>query len=380
MRVRRLRRAAVAMLLVVGAIASLTAWEPPMEPPRMLQSSLTTLYAPSFGLLSKSAYPLHDNFSVDGSYVNLFPRGQNLNFYFGALHTIKDMPIFPAAAETEGFNLASQARDSAYGRLTYVFYDYFQFNGGVTYLQNRSVTATTGFADYDFNRLTFSGALSWDLRYSSIEKYYKGKIFLFPEEGFRVSAGMREHGYFPAGQSLTPGAGPSWSPQAFGDFEYLIHPGRLWVIAFNGSGEANLSAGAPRVQAATSKVPGAMETAGDYTVDAGLEVRFLRPSGVFWESPEFWYISSFLFKFSPGFIVGYNAGMAGRYQDGSRVFQQSFHVSPLVAIRMNGDLQTVLRADLAVASSGIYTVVLSASFGTVDAATKPTSLVKTGVR
>ena len=125
---------------------------------------------------------------------------------------------------------------------------------------------------------------------------------------------------------------------------------------------------------------GALETAGDYAVNVGVELRFLRPSGVFWESPEFWYISSFLFKFSPGFIIGYNAGMAGRYQDGNRVFQHSFHVSPLVAIRMNGDLQTVLRADLAVANSGIYTVVLSASFGTVDAPNKPTSLVKSGIR
>ena len=374
-------RAAVATLLAVGAAARLTAWEPPVEPPRMLQSSLTALYAPSFGLLSKSAYPLHDSFSVDGSYVNLFPKGQNLNFYFGALHSIKDMPIFPAAsAETEGFNLASQARDSVYGRFTYVFYDYFQFNGGVAYLQNRSVARAAGFEDYDFDRLSLSGALSLDLRYSSIEKYYKGKVFLYPEEGYRVSAGMRAHEYFPAGQSLVPGAGPSWSPQAFGDFEYLIHPGRLWVVALNGSLEANLAPGAPRVQAATSKVLGALETAGDYAGEAGVELRFLRPSGVFWESPEFWYVSSFLFKFSPGFVLGYNAGMAGRYQDGSRVFQHSFHASPLVAIRMNGDLLTVLRADLAVASSGIYTVVLSASFGTVDAANKPTSLVKTGLR
>jgi hypothetical protein len=368
------------MLFAAGAAAPLTAWEPPVEPPRMLQSSLTTLYAPSFGLLSKSAYPLHDNLSVEGSWVNLFPKGQNLNFYFGALHTIKDMPIFPAAsAETEGFSQASQARDSVYGRFTYVFYDYFQFNGGVAYLQNRSVARVAGFEDYDFDRLSLSGALSLDLRYSSIEKYYKGKIFLYPEEGYRVSAGMRAHEYFPAGQSLAPGAGPSWSPQAFGDLQYLVHPGRLWVVAFSGSVEANLAPGAPRVQAATSKVLGALETAGDYAADAGVELRFLRPSGVFWESPEFWYVSSFLFKFSPGFIVGYNAGMAGRYQDGSRVFQQSFHASPLVAIRMNGDLLTVLRADLAVASSGIYTVVLSASFGTVDAG-KPTSLVKSGLR
>ena len=98
-------RAVLVILLAVGAAASISAWEPPVEPPRLLQSSLTALYAPSFGLLSKSAYPLHDNFSVDGNYVNLFPKGQNLNFYFGALHSIKDMPIFPAAStETEGFN------------------------------------------------------------------------------------------------------------------------------------------------------------------------------------------------------------------------------------------------------------------------------------
>ena len=136
-------RAVLVILLAVGAAASISAWEPPVEPPRLLQSSLTALYAPSFGLLSKSAYPLHDNFSVDGNYVNLFPKGQNLNFYFGALHSIKDMPIFPAAStETEGFNLASQASDSVYGRFTYVFYDYFQFNGGVAYLQNRNVAST----------------------------------------------------------------------------------------------------------------------------------------------------------------------------------------------------------------------------------------------
>ncbi|MGA2546500.1 MAG: hypothetical protein ABSF43_08140 [Rectinemataceae bacterium] len=372
-------RAACALIFTAGAAASLSAWEPPVEPPRVQQSFLTALYAPSFSLFSKSTYPLNDNFRIDGSWVNLFPKGDNLNFYFGVVHSITELPLFPpGTSETEGYNLTQQAGDAVYGKFTYAFWDYFQFNGGVEYLQNRNVARIAGYEDYDFNRLSFSEALSWDLRYSSIEKYYKGKVFLFPEEGFRLSAGLREREFFPAGESLTAGAGPSWSPQAFGDAEYLIHPDRLWVIALSGSGEANLAAGFPRVQAATSNVLGALETAGDYALDASVELRFLRPNGLFWESPEFWYVSSFLFKFSPGFILGYDAGTTGRYQDGSRIFQQSFYASPMVAIRMNGDLITVLRADFAVASSGIYTLVLSVTFRTVDEG-KTTPLLQGGI-
>jgi hypothetical protein len=373
------RAAACALLLSSGAFASLRAWEPPVEPPRVRQSFLTAVYAPSFSLFSSSAYPLHDSFSVDGGFVNLFPKGDNLNFYYGIGHSMTDLPIFPdSSSAIESFDLQQQARDTLYGKVTYVFLDYFQFNGGVEYLQNRKVARTTGYEDYDYDRLSFSEALSWDLRYSSIETYYKGKIFLYPEQGFLVSGGVSENLYLPAGDSLASGSA-SWSPQAFAEIQYLLHPDRLWVIALDGAGQANLASSSSRIQAADSAVFGALDTAGDYALDADVELRFLHPGGLFWESPEFWYISSFLFKFSPGFILGYDAGTTGLYRNGSSLFQQSVYASPLVSIRMNGELQTVLRADFCASSSGLYKVVLSLSIGTVGVgATNP--MIQKGIR
>jgi len=369
-----------AFLLSSGTVASLRAWEPPPEPPRVPQSFLTALYAPSFGLFTPSSYPLNDYFSVDGGWINLFPKGDNLNFYYGIGHSISDLPLFPSSSTgLESLDLVQQARDSLYGKVTYAFLDYFQFNGGVEYLQNRKVSPATGYEDYDYDRLSFSEALSWDMRYSSIETYYKGKIFLYPEQGFRVSGGLLENLFFPAGDSLAGGSA-SWSPQAFGEIQYLFHPGRMWVIALDGTGEANLVAESSRVQAAISTVLGALDTAGDYALDADVELRFLRPNGVFWESPPFWYISSFLFKFSPGFILGYDAGTTGLYRDGSRIIQQSVYASPLVAIRMNGDLETVLRADFSAASSGLYKVVLSLSVGTVGGGKPISPLLQNGRR
>jgi hypothetical protein len=55
------------------------------------------------------------------------------------------------------------------------------------------------------------------------------------------------------------------------------------------------------------------------------------------------------------------------YRDGSTIFLQSVYASPMLAIRMNGDLETVLRADFSAASSGLYKVVLSLTVGTVGA-------------
>jgi hypothetical protein len=376
-------RAASLLLLACAAVPSASAWEPPVEPPRVTQSYLTALYAPSFGLAlgqtSPSAYPLDDYFAVDGGLVNLFPKGDNLNFYFGIGHSIAQLPLFAGSAPaTESFATIAQARDILYGRSTYVFLDYFQLNSGVEYDQNRKVARESGYEDYDYDRLSLSETLSLDLRYSSIESYYKGKIFLYPEQGLRASAGLLENRYYPAGDSAATGS-PSWSPQAFGEMQYLIHPQRLWVIALDATGKANLEASSPRVQAATSSVLGAVQTAGDYALDANVELRFLRPNGLFWESPEFWYVSSFLFKFMPGFILGYDAGAAGLYRDGSVVFQQSLYVSPLVAIRMNGDLEAVLRADISAATSSQYKVLLTLSVGTVGAG-KTSPMLQQGIQ
>jgi hypothetical protein len=372
-------RAICALLLAGGASAGLRAWEPPVEPPRVRQSYLTAFYTPSFGLFSPSAYPLHDFFGVDGGFVNLFPKGDNLNFYFGIGHSIKDLPTFPGSSSAiESPSQIEQAADTVYGKVTYVFLDYFQLNGGVEYFQNRKVSRASGYEDYDYDELSFSESLSWDLRYSSIESYYKGKLFLYPEQGFRVSGGLTESRYMPAGDALA-GESPSWSPQAFGEIQYLIHPNSLWVIALDGTGQANLAAGSSRVQAATSSVFGAFEAAGDYSLGADVELRFLLRSGAFWDSPPFWYISSFLFKFSPGFILGYDAGTAGMYRDGSTIFLQSVYASPMLAIRMNGDLETVLRADFSAASSGLFKVVLSLTVGTVGAP-RSTPLFQNGLR
>lgn len=352
--------ASVLLGLLLMLLPNVYGWEAPVEPPRVRQSFLTAVYLPSFGLLSPSALPLYDNFFVDGNIVNLFPRGMNLSFYYGVSHTVKDAAVFPESpAETAKYLYLTQASDTVYGRVNYVFYDYFQLNGRVDYLQNQLVWKNTGFDDYNMNRLTLSGDVSYDIRYSSIENYFKGKVFLFPEEGWRVAAGIRYHSFHSRESVGLPDV-----YEVYGGFQSLFHLSKFWVLSLTVNGESHLNTNASRTQFLTAKVNGASEIPGNYNTDLGLEIRFLQPIGLFWESPEFWYINSFLFKFSPGFAVGYNAGLTGNFRDNRPVFQNSVNLSPLVAVRMNGDLISVLRFDFIIASSSLYRFMLSFNFNT----------------
>ncbi len=384
MRPRGKRRASVsilyAFLLSSGPVASLWAWEPPPEPPRVRQSFLTALYAPSFGLFTPSSYPLNDYFSVDGGWVNLFPKGDNLNFYYGIGHSISDLPLFPSSSPSlESLDLVQQARDSLYGKVTYAFLDYFQLNGGVEYLQNRKVAPATGYEDYDYDRLSFSEALSWDMRYSSIETYYKGKIFLYPEQGIRVSGGLLENLFFPAGDSLAGGSA-TLSPQAFGEIQYLFHPGRMWVIALDGTGRLTSSPSHPASRPRYPRCSARWIRQGIMLSTPMSSFASCAPMASSGNLLPFGTSAASSFKFSPGFILGYDAGTIGIYRDGSRIIQQSVYASPLVAIRMNGDLETVLRADFSAASSGLYKVVLSLSVGTVGGGKPISPLLQNGIR
>ena len=115
-------------------------------------------------------------------------------------------------------------------------------------------------------------------------------------------------------------------------------------------------------QAVTSQVLGSYEIPGDYAMDGKFELRFISPKGIYWDSPPIWYIQSFMFKFSPGLVLGYNGGWTGLYSSKRFKWQHSAYVSPLIAIRINGDLSSVMRFDFAFSSSQIYEYIFSINF------------------
>ena len=112
-------------------------------------------------------------------------------------------------------------------------------------------------------------------------------------------------------------------------------------------------------------------------LDGTMEIRFLHPAGLFWESPAFWYINSFLFKFSPGIAVGANGGMVGRFNSSNYQYLGSAYISPVVAIRMNGSLLTVARCDIALGSSSVFKGVFSLNLS-FNFDEKPANLLKSG--
>jgi hypothetical protein len=348
----------------------------PLETVRSPQSFISGLYFPSFN--PDSVVPLHDNFSINGSFVNLIPRGNNLNFFYGLTHNISAYPVLPHdTTEIDEVIDNIQCRDTIYGRLSFAFGRWYLINSQIDFLQNKVIVDSDKFSDYNYNLLSYSMDFTIDTRYSSRQNWYKGMVFIYPEKGFKASLGasINKMTYTSSKQVLEN----PYFFKVFSDLQYLIQLSDFWVLAFGASGETHLEPLNKRSQLLTTKIIGAFDIPGDYWGDWFAELRFLHGRGLYIDTPPFWIIGSFQFKFTPGFLVGYNGGISGFLDTPDNSFVHSIYVSPLVAILMNADLLGVLRFDIAFASSQNYSFVLSFNIGgSVD--DKPAPMFKTGVK
>jgi hypothetical protein len=331
----------------------------PPERPRVKQSKLTVVYFPSFGVTAKSPLPLYDNFYINGEYINVFPRNANLNFYYWVQYFIRDSIAYPDKAEELSISdLFSREQSIIGGKVNGAFLRFFQINLQSEYIKSRSVAAGNAYADFNYQKIAISADMSYDSRYSFVENYYRGKIFKFPQEGFLLKAGVGYNVLFP--DTVT---GHVTFLQASFYSQLLIQLHKYWILSGYIKADALSKKDINGAHKITSTVIGAYDIPGDYTASGSVELRFLSGKGLYYDSPPFWYIASFMFKFSPGFILGYNPGLAGVYT-GKMLSVHSFYLSPIVAIRINGELQSVLRLDFSITTSSSYSYILAVNYST----------------
>lgn len=329
----------------------------PLETVRVMQSSFSGVYFPSFS--SASYLPFYDNFNMTGSFVNLIPTGNNANIYWGLTHSIDDSVVLPAGlGELTAYQYLPQLTDDIYAKFNFSFGSWYQVNLRGDYLKNRMLVSNAQYWDYDYDRYSVSLDFTFDHRFSDRENWYKGMVFLYPESGFMAKVG----GTYSSIRYLRDSSyGDLFS--VFAEAQYLFRLNRFWTLSVKAAGNSFLDHVDSRSQLLVSEVLGAYEIPADYQVKSQVELRYLAGKGLYWDTPPFWLIGSFQLKFTPGFLAGVQGGIAGRLDTGNMTPLYSVYAAPMVALYLNGTLQTVMRMDVAFAGSQNYSVVFSLNFG-----------------
>jgi len=352
-------------LAIAGASLAVSAQDLPLEEARSPQSGASAIYFPSFGLgASGSILPFHDNFSVAGYAHDLIPEGSNLNLDFGFSHGLQDSLLIPASGEAVDSVIFN--RDKAWLSSVYSFLHFYRLEAELDYDKNQPVDfADASLDDYRFRRFTGRLGIAYDRRRSSHETWTSGLPPVYPETGF--IAGVGASGNLST-NLVTEATTPSLS--AYARFQVLAPLARWLTLSVGGHGESLLSKPVSRASDLSTEVVGAYQIGGDYVADADLELRFAWPIGLYFDSPPILLINSFLFKISPGLVLGYDAGLAGSL-GGAPDALQSLYVSPLVSVRVEGSLVAFLRCDLSVANSRYSRLVLAVGIGDVNAKSNP---------
>ncbi len=358
-------RTVLIVLAIFFAGLDVSAQDLPLEEVRSPQSGASAVYFPSLGLgASGSVLPFHDNFSVAGYAHDLIPEGPNLNLDFGFSHDIQDSLVIPASGEAVDSFLFN--RDKAWLSSVYSFLHFYKFEAELDYDKNQPVDfGDAALDDYSYQRFTGRLGLAYDRRRSSHEAWTSGLPPTYPESGFVAGFGARGN---LSTNLLTETTTPSLS--AYARFQALAPLGRWLTLSMEGYGESLLTKPVSRASDLSTEVVGAYQIGGDYVADADLELRFAWPTGLYFESPPILLINSFLFKLSPGLILGYDGGLAGSLGAAPDMLQ-AFYVSPLVSVRVEGSLVAFLRCDLSVANSNYSRLVFAIGIGDVNAKSSP---------
>ncbi len=335
----------------------------PLDLPRTPVSSIYGYYLPLFS--SSSPYQFFNNFGFAGIIQNISVTGPNLNFGYGYQHFIQNNTVLSnGTGMVNNPDYAWQSQDllDVYGNYSFLYF--CQVNADINYSMNRLIYQDPFYSYYNYNKFNINLSFIYDRRYSSLQQWTLGEVFIYPEEGFLLSLGDS--------CSIVNDAGGDYHGlvnSVFARGQLLLHPFRIFVIAMDLSGQSLLQHNPYWAFSPATSVIGSYNMPGDYFVNGSLELRFLFPGGLYWDSPAFWYFTSYNFKFSPGFLIGYNAAYAGYFNNGSLPgsgnFINSVYITPMLAVRFNGSLLTVIRFDIALANSRNFNFVLSFNIGAV---------------
>jgi|GEM_PF-5120930 hypothetical protein len=355
---KRIRIAILAAALAGAAVYADTN-NLPLDLPRTPVSFIAGYYLPSF---TSSPYEFFNSFGFAGYIQNIFVTGPNLNVNYSFLHIIQYNTVLAnSALNADNPVYAWQSQDTLDVSAGYSFMYFCRINADVNYSKNSLVYQDIDDNFYDYSRLNPNLNFVYDRRYSSLQQWTLGEVLIYPEEGYLLSLGDSYNIINDTGGNFQDNLN---SITARGEF--LLHPFKELVIAMDASGQSLLGHNQYQAFSPETNVIGSYNIPGDYFANGSVEMRFLFPVGSYWDSPAFWYIGSYDLKFSPGFILGYNGACAGYLNSGEQVsFIDSVYISPMLAIRLNGTLVSVLRFDIAAASGRNFNYVLSFNIGVI---------------
>ncbi len=335
----------------------------PLDLPRTPVSTIYTYYLPS--LSSSSPYQYFNNFGFNGIIQNIFVTGPNLNFGYGYQHIIQNNTVLSnGTLFVSNPDYAWQSQDllDFYGNYSFLYF--CQINADINYAMNRLVSQSDIYNYYNYNKLNFALSFIYDRRYSSLQQWTLGEVFIYPEEGFMLSLGDSSSYINDTGGDFNESLN-----SVLARCQVLFHPFKIMVISMDIIGQSLLQHNPYWAFSPATSALGSYNIPGDYFINGSLELRFLFPGGLYWDTPSFWYFGSYDFKFSPGFLIGYNAVYTGDFSDinheSSGNYINSVYFSPMLAVRLNGSLITVIRFDISASSSPGLNYVLSFNIGTI---------------
>jgi len=320
----------------------------------------------SYGIfLNLTSWPFWDDYYAGGSFSDLLPdkAGPDFDIFYGYGHVIETMSAAPdILSESEGWDEYPQAVDNIYLNGDFCFFNYYYIMFGVNFCQNRSAIETN-FSTVLFNYDMTSYGLQFmlDKRFSSLAQWHMYTPSPYPEHGYSDTADASYNAAY------NYGAGREDSFFTFSnDTQVYFHPAGEWVV-YADLNEAALSESSPETAyKILSDVVGAYQVAGDYRLDYSAEIRYLSESGKTKTIKGSAAGKDMVFKISPGFRLGYNGGLTGNYDGETPVYLQSFYLSPMMAVSLNGSLLGVFTADVAFASSHTCSVVLGFDYGIIS--------------
>jgi len=333
----------------------------PKEGVRYIETDLSASYFAPLLLnwnQGDDTFAYYNGFSFRGSIYNLIKEGPNLHLFYSVDHSIGPKVVIPEErGEIMEYELKNQSTNVV--SVQALFSPGYFFNISLTgdYWQNRIIHEDVSYKDYSFNKMDTGLELLWDSRYSSLESWYRGTIFKYPQEGFLLGLGGN---LLWGEETLLKNQYQKGYLNARAEYIQPLFP--YWGLFFGVRGKSFLQSYEQRAIALESEVIGAYPLMGDYNADGRIEMRFFYPGGLFVKTPR-WGVASFLLKFSPGFLVGYNGGITGRFEQGASIFQQSVYATPVIAMRFQGNLMLVARFDFSFSSSQEFNGVFSVNFG-----------------
>ena len=361
------RFAVVVICLSIGIALPVFANDP-TNPEDLLRSATVTTNAFMFPsalnpLSTPSSLSWYDNYSMAINFLNLIPRGNNLSISTYVNHGIAPVQITPRSGN--GDQITSTIGSDIIGaNVRFTFLQLLTIIPAIEYSQSKVYSINPEVQDYSYDAIQAGLTLSWESRYSSWENWYLGQVPVYGNRGYEASISY----YFK--NCFENNTGQSISTHILGaDIQGYIPLDDYFTVALGGNGSFSLTEVPQRVIRQHLSMVASPGYDGDFAANAVAELRFLHPVSLSITTPAF-LIAPQDFRFSPGFLVGYNLAICGSYNQSSPLVVQSIYIAPLIAIRLNATLLIVFRVDCGFnfTSDGIAKFVLD--FGTVGSQPK----------